>query len=91
MTPIDAFWHLANLFAAPLFVALLLVLFAKGLVWRQVLSAVAWSRLWLESALAGAVGAVAALLWLGADGKLVGYALWLGVLSLPLAWRLVRH
>lgn len=90
MSPLDAFWHIANLFAAPIWTALLLVLLAKGWVWRALLHAVPWRRLWLESALAGCAGVLIALLWLGADGKLAGYALWLGLMSAPLGWRLVR-
>jgi hypothetical protein len=90
MTPIDAFWHIANLFAAPFCVTLLLVLLAKGLVWRRALAGAAWRRLWLESTAGACLGVVLALLWLGVDGKLAGYALWLGLGSLPLAWRLVR-
>jgi hypothetical protein len=89
MTWIDAFWHTVNLFAAPVWTALILVLLAKA-VWRQPLAGVAWGRLWGESALAGSVGVLVALLGLGADGKLAGYALWLGLASLPLGWRLLR-
>ncbi len=90
MTPIDALWHIANLFAAPFFVTLLLVSLAKGWVWRQALARTAWRRLWLESLAAACAGVVAGLLWLGADGKLAGYALWLALACVPLALRLVR-
>ena len=89
MSWIDAFWHTVNLFAAPVWTALILVLLAKW-VWRQPLAGVAWRRLWGESALAGSVGVGLALLVWGADGTLRGYALWLALASMPLAWRLMR-
>lgn len=90
MGPIDAFWHLLNFLAPPLFVAAVLVLLAKGWVWRGLLQAVPWRLLWAQCALLGLLGQIAALLWLGQEGKLASYALWLGLLCLPLAWRLVR-
>lgn len=90
MSPIDALWHLLNFFAPPVFVAALLVGLAKGLVWRSTLRAVPWRLLWGQSALLGCLGQIAALLWFGQEGKLAAYALWLGLLSLPLAWRLMR-
>lgn len=90
MGPLDALWHLLNFLAPPLWVALILVALTKGLVWRRLLASASWPRLWAECALLGLVGQIAALLWLGVEGRLVGYALWLSLLSLPLAWRLVR-
>lgn len=90
MGPLDASWHLLNFLAPPLWVALILVGLSKGLVWRRLLAAASWRRLWAESALLGLMGQIVALLWLGAEGRLAAYALWLGLLSLPLAWRLVR-
>jgi len=90
MSPVDAFWHLLNLFAAPLCVAALLVGLAKGVVWRQLLRAVPWRTLWAQSALLGCLGQLLALLLLDHEGRLASYALWLGLLSLPLAWRLLR-
>jgi hypothetical protein len=86
----QALWHLLNFLMPPLAVAALLVLLAKGLVWRRLLAGVAWQRIWAECALLGLLGQVGALLVLGVEGKLAGYAAWMGLLSLPLAWRLVR-
>ncbi|MBB5203348.1 hypothetical protein HNQ51_000641 [Inhella inkyongensis] len=82
--------HFANFFAAPLGVAALTVLLARGWVWRQALRGAPWRRLWLESAVAALLGQMAGLLIWGAEGKLAGYALMLAALSLPLAWRLRR-
>jgi hypothetical protein len=90
MNPLDALLHVVNLFAAPVWTSLILVVLAKGWVWRQALRGVAWRRLWGESALLGSVGVLIALVVLGADGKLMGYALWLALASLPLGWRLAR-
>ncbi|MFN4115863.1 MAG: hypothetical protein ACK4F7_05090 [Inhella sp.] len=90
MSPLDAFWHLLNFLAPPLLVAVLLVGLAKGLVWRLPLRATPWRLLWAQCALLGVFGQVVALLWLGHEGKLESYALWLGLLSLPLVWRLMR-
>lgn len=90
MSPLDALLHVVNLFAAPVWTSLILVALAKGWVWRQALRGVAWRRLWGESALLGCVGVLVALVGLGADGKLMGYALWLALVSLPLGWRLAR-
>jgi hypothetical protein len=90
MSLLDALLHLVNLFAAPVWTSLILVLLAKGWVWRQALRGVGWRRLWGESALLGCVGVLIALVVLGADGKLMGYALWLALASLPLGWRLAR-
>jgi hypothetical protein len=90
MSPLDALWHLLNFFAPPLGVAALLVGMAKGLVWRELLRPVGWRKLYLPSALLGCAGQVLGLLLLGHEGKLASYALWTGLLCLPLAWRLVR-
>lgn len=90
MSPLTALWHLLNFIAPPLCVAALLVALAKGLVWRQLLAGTAWRRLWAESALLGLVGQLLALAIFGVEGKLLAYALWLGVLALPLGWRLLR-
>lgn len=90
MSFLTLFWHLANFLAAPLLVAALLVLLAKGLVWRQPLRVAGWKRLWLESAAAALAGQIAALAFWGVEGKLAGYSLMLGLMVLPLGWRLSR-
>lgn len=86
----DLLIHLGNALLAPLAVAALLLLLAKGLVWRDLLRAQSWRSLYWPSALLGCVGQLLAWALLGAEGRLLGYALWLGLLSLPLAWRLAR-
>ena len=65
--------------------------YAMGaLVAPALLRAAPWRLLWAQCALLGLIGQIAALLWLGHEGKLASYALWLSLLSLPLAWRLLR-
>ena len=41
MGPLDALWHVANLFAVPVLMAMLAAALAKGL-WRRELAAVAY-------------------------------------------------
>ncbi len=90
MNPIDLLLHLSNFLLPPLAVAAILVLLAKGLVWRKLLTGVPWRSLWGQCAALGVLGQIGALLWFGVEGKLVGYALWMSLLCLPLAWRLLR-
>lgn len=90
MGPLDLLFHLGNFFLPPLAVAALLLLLAKGLVWRELLRGQSWRALYLPSAALGCLGQLLALLVFGHEGKLISYALWLGLLSLPLAWRLAR-
>jgi hypothetical protein len=87
---LDLLLHLGNLVLPPLAVAALLLLLAKGLVWRELLRGVSWGRLYGPMALLGCAGQLLGLLLLGHEGKLAAYALWLSLLSLPLAWRLLR-
>ncbi|MCV2357432.1 MULTISPECIES: hypothetical protein [Roseateles] len=82
MNPLDAFWHLANLFAPAWFVAALLAMFAK-LLWRQALRAIAWRRLALWGGVGGSLGLLLALVLLGRDGKMLGYGLMLLGVALP--------
>ncbi|MBV8503406.1 MAG: hypothetical protein JO006_17015 [Paucibacter sp.] len=85
MSPLQAFWHVANLFAPAWGVALLVALMAK-LVWRDALKAVAWHRLAIWGAAGGSVAVIAALALLGHDGRMSGYALMLVGITLPQWW-----
>ena len=82
MSPLDAFWHLANLFAPAWGLAALLAVAIKGL-WRRQAKSLAWRRLWGWGGLGGTVAAVAALAVLGRDGKMAGYALLVLGVALP--------
>lgn len=87
MSPLDAFWHLANLFAPAWGLAALLALAVKGL-WRRDAKALRWQRLWGWGAAGGCVAIVAALMLLGRDGRMAGYALLVLGVALPQWWLL---
>lgn len=87
MSPLDAFWHLTNLFAPAWGVAALLAAAVK-LVWRRDAAALPWRRLWVWGGLGGSLALIAALAWLGRDGKMLGYGLLLLGISLPQWWLL---
>ncbi|MDT9001132.1 hypothetical protein RQP53_17775 [Paucibacter sp. APW11] len=82
MTALDAFWHLAN-FLAPAWVVSALLALLHKLIWRRELKAMAWRRLALWGGLGGTLALVLALLLLGHDGKMAGYALLLLGVVLP--------
>lgn len=85
MSPIDAFWHIANLFAPAWGLAALLALALKGL-WRRELKALRWTRLWAWGGVGGSLAIVAALVLLGRDGRMAGYALLVLGVALPQWW-----
>ena len=85
MGPLDAFWHLANLFLPALGLGAIAAAGAK-LLWRRELAAVPWSRLAWPAALAGAVVTAAGLVLFGRDGKMATYAAMVVACALML-WR----
>ncbi|CAM4057623.1 hypothetical protein [Roseateles saccharophilus] len=87
MSPIDALWHLANLFAPAWGLAALLALAVKGL-WRREARALRWLKLWGWGGTGGTAAIVAALVLLGHDGKMAGYALLVLGVALPQWWLL---
>ena len=90
MSPLDVLWHVANLFAPAWGVALLVALAAK-LIWRGDLKAMPWGRLAIWGAAGGSLGVIAALVLLGHDGRMSGYALMLVGISLPQWWLMTRR
>ena len=82
MSPLDAFWHIANLFAPAWGLAALLALAIKGL-WRREAKSLAWRRLWIWGASGGTAAIIVALVLLGRDGRMGGYALLLLGVALP--------
>jgi hypothetical protein len=84
--PLDAFWHLLNFFAPAIGVGLLTPLMAK-LLWRSELRSVAWRQLSVWAIGCGASAWVAALVLLGRDGHMLGYAAMLGACALAVWWR----
>ena len=86
MGPLDAFWHLANLFLPALMLGAIAAALAK-LLWRRELAAVAWRRLAWPAAAAGALVTAAGLVIFGHDGKMATYAAMVVACALMLWWR----
>lgn len=85
MSLFDAFWHIANLFAAAWGVAALSAAAIKAL-WRREAGGVRWRRLWGWGAAGGCAAVVISLVLLGRDGKMAGYGLLLLGVALPQWW-----
>ncbi|WP_077033486.1 hypothetical protein [Pelomonas sp. KK5] len=90
MSPLDAFWHIANLFLPAWAVAALLACAVK-LLWRRDLAALTWRRLALWGAAGGSVAVIAALVITGHDGKMIGYGLMLAGISLAQWLLMIRR
>jgi TctA family transporter len=73
LSPLDAVWHLLNLFGPAIGLALIAPTLAK-LLWRRALKRVSWMRLsaWVGSVCALVV--IGGLLAFGHDGKMATYA-----------------
>ncbi len=86
MGPLDAFWHLTNLFVPALALGALAAAAAK-LLWRRELATVRWRRLAGPAcAVCAAVMLGGLLLW-GRDGRMATYALMVGGCAVTLWWR----
>jgi hypothetical protein len=86
MSPVDAFWHLANLFGPAIGLALIVPTLAK-LLWRQELRRVAWRSLALWTLAACAAVLLAGLVLLGRDGRMATYLALVLAAALTLWWR----
>jgi hypothetical protein len=86
MGPLDALWHVANLFVPALALGALAAAFAK-LLWRRDLAAVSWRRLAGPACAAGAVVTLAGLMLLGRDGKMGTYAAMVAACAVTLWWQ----
>jgi hypothetical protein len=86
MGPLDALWHLANLFLPALGLGALAAALAK-LLWRRELAAVRWRRLAAAACVACAAVALAGLVLSGRDGKMATYAAMVVACALTLWWR----
>lgn len=89
MGPLDAVWHLLNLFAPALGVGCITPLLAK-LLWRRSLQGSLW-RLCLWATLAGALGLVVALVVFGRDGKMAGYGVIVVCAAVAIWWAGLRR
>ena len=86
MGPLDALWHLLNLFGPAVGLGLIAAALAK-LAWRRELAAVRWAALALWAAAAAAIATVAGLVLLGRDGKMATYGAMVLGAALALWWR----
>ncbi len=86
MGPLDALWHLVNLFVPALGVGMLSAAGAK-LLWRRELAGRRWRVLARDASLAGAVVLVGGLVVFGHDGKMATYGAMVAACALTLWWR----
>jgi hypothetical protein len=86
MDPLDAFWHLLNLFAPAVGTALLTTAGAK-LLWRRELAGVRWQALALVAVAGGSAVTLAGLVIFGRDGRLATYGAMVLAIALTLWWR----
>ena len=86
MGPIDAFWHLSNLFLSALLLGALAAALAK-LLWRRELAGVRWRRLATAAAAAAAAVVLLGLVVFGRDGRMATYAAMVLACAAVLWWR----
>lgn len=89
MGPLDLFWHLANLLAPALGMALIAPTLAK-LLWRDALRAVPWVPLAAWVGGANALVLVLGLALQGRDGRMATYAAMVLASAAVLWWRGAR-
>ena len=85
MGPLDALWHVGNLFLPSLALGALAAALAK-LLWRRELAAVSWRRLAGPAVAACALVAIAGLVVFGRDGKMATYGGMVFACALTLWW-----
>ena len=85
MGPLDALWHLLNLFAPAFWLCFLAAGLAKSLC-RKELRAASWARLGSVASLACSLALIAGLLGFGRDGKMATYAAMVLATALALWW-----
>ena len=86
MGPLDALWHVTNLFVPALALGVLSAALAK-LLWRRELAAVTWRRLAVPAALACALATLAGLVAFGHDGRIATYAGMVVACAITLWWQ----
>ncbi|ALV05565.1 hypothetical protein [Roseateles depolymerans] len=89
MNSLDVVWHLCNLFL-PAWVVAALMAGALKLLWRDRARGMTWAQLALWGAAGGSMATVFAVLLIGRDGSMAGYAAILVGVTLPqwgLTWR----
>lgn len=86
MGPLDALWHVTNLFLPALALGVLAAALAK-LLWRRELAAVPWKRLAGPTCAASVAVVLAGLVLLGRDGKMATYGAMVLASALTLWWQ----
>jgi hypothetical protein len=86
MGPIDAFWHIANLFLPALMLGPLSAGLAK-LLWRKELAAVPWKKLAVPACAACAAVILAGLVITGRDGRMATYGVMVLACAVTLWWQ----
>ena len=86
MGPLDALWHVGNLFLPALALGALAAALAK-LLWRRELAPVAWRRLAGPACAACAAVTLAGLVIFGHDGRLATYATMVAACAITLWWQ----
>lgn len=86
MGPLDALWHLTNLFVPALALGALAAALAK-LSWRRALAGVSWRQLAGPACAACAVVTLAGLVLFGRDGKMATYGAMVLACAVTLWWR----
>ncbi len=86
MGPLDAIWHLSNLFLPAVGLGALAAALAK-LLWRRELRPVPYLRLAVPACAACAAVVLAGLMILGRDGKMATYGAMVVACALTLWWR----
>ena len=86
MGPLDALWHVANLFVPALGLGALAAGLAK-LLWRRELRPVPFQRLAGPACAACAGAVLLGLVLLGRDGKMATYALMVAACAVTLWWQ----
>ena len=85
MGPIDAAWHVLNLFGAAVGVGAMSAALAK-LLWRRELGSVSLLRLFAWASAAGAVVSMAGVVVLGRDGRMATYGAMVVACAVALWW-----
>jgi hypothetical protein len=86
MGPLDAFWHVSNLFVTALGLGSLAAALAK-LIWRRELAPVAYKRLAGPACAACAAVVLVGLVAFGRDGKMATYAVMVAACAFTLWWQ----
>ena len=86
MGPLDAIWHLANLFLPALLLGTVAAAATK-LLWRRELGGQSCLQLMLPTCAAAALTTLAGLIIFGRDGRMATYAAMVVASALTLWWR----